>query len=62
MMIGLISGSYSSICIAAPLWVMWKNHKDKKKSEKRKNGGKKSAKKTEKTKKADVTKKEEVSE
>ncbi len=30
MMIGLISGSYSSLCIAAPLWVMWKNHKNKK--------------------------------
>ncbi len=49
MMIGLISGSYSSLCIAAPLWVMWKNHKDKKKAEARKNadaskGSKKSAK------------------
>jgi len=66
MMIGLISGSYSSVCIAAPLWVMWKNHKDKKKAEKKKNGGKKAvkaAKKSEKTeKKADVTKEEEVSE
>ena len=34
MMIGLVSGCYSSICIAAPLWVMWKNHTDKKKAEK----------------------------
>lgn len=24
MMIGLISGAYSSICLAGPLWVMWK--------------------------------------
>lgn len=32
MMIGLVSGCYSSICIACPLWVMWTNHKDKKKS------------------------------
>lgn len=32
MMIGLISGSYSSLCIAAPLWVMWKNHQNKKKT------------------------------
>lgn len=38
MMIGLISGSYSSLCIAAPLWVMWKNHKDKKKAEAKKGG------------------------
>ena len=27
MMMGLISGCYSSICIAGPLWVMWQNHK-----------------------------------
>ena len=33
MMIGLISGSYSSLCIAAPLWVMWRNHQSKKKAE-----------------------------
>ncbi len=25
MLVGLISGTYSSICIAGPLWVMWKN-------------------------------------
>jgi len=24
MMIGLISGSYSTVCLAGPLWVMWK--------------------------------------
>ena len=27
MMIGVISGCYSSICIAGPLWVMWQNKK-----------------------------------
>lgn len=32
MMVGLISGSYSSICIAGPLWVMWQNHKLAKKN------------------------------
>lgn len=32
MTIGMISGAYSSICIAGPLWAMWQNHKtDKKK-------------------------------
>ena len=31
MMIGVISGCYSSICIAGPLWVMWQNHKEAKK-------------------------------
>lgn len=29
MSIGIISGCYSSICIASPLWVMWKEHHDK---------------------------------
>lgn len=29
MMIGVISGCYSSICIAGPLWVMWQKHKKK---------------------------------
>ena len=32
MMIGVISGCYSSICIAGPLWVMWRRHKDAKKA------------------------------
>lgn len=32
MMIGVISGCYSSICIAGPLWVMWQNHKKAKKA------------------------------
>jgi preprotein translocase SecF subunit len=31
MMIGIISGCYSSLCIAGPLWVMWQNHKKAKK-------------------------------
>lgn len=31
MMIGLISGTYSTIFIAGPLWVMWQNHKTKSK-------------------------------
>lgn len=51
MMIGLVSGCYSSICIATPLWVMWKNHSDKKKAEKesmKKKGSKKAAKNSEK--------------
>lgn len=29
MMIGIISGCYSSICIAGPLWVTWQQHKAK---------------------------------
>ena len=29
MMIGVISGCYSSICIAGPLWVIWQRHKKK---------------------------------
>lgn len=27
MMMGVISGCYSSVCIAGPLWVIWQNHK-----------------------------------
>ena len=27
MMVGLISGTYSTICLAGPLWVMWKTRK-----------------------------------
>ena len=34
MMIGVISGCYSSICIAGPLWVMWRHHKAAKNGEK----------------------------
>ena len=32
MMIGVISGCYSSLCIAGPLWVMWQQRKAKKKA------------------------------
>ena len=32
MMIGVISGCYSSICIAGPLWVIWQNRKASKKA------------------------------
>lgn len=35
MMIGVISGCYSSLCIAGPLWVMWQNHKKAKKASKK---------------------------
>lgn len=31
MIIGLVSGCYSSLCIAGPLWVMWKNRESAKK-------------------------------
>ena len=30
MMFGVISGCYSSICIASPLWVIWQMHKKEK--------------------------------
>ena len=30
MMIGIVSGCYSSLCIAGPLWVMWNTRKGKK--------------------------------
>jgi preprotein translocase subunit SecF len=32
MAIGTISGCYSSVCIAGPLWVIWNKYKDAKKS------------------------------
>ncbi len=32
MMMGVVSGCYSSICIAGPLWVMWQKHKLNKKT------------------------------
>lgn len=32
MMFGTVSGTYSTICIAGPLWTMWKNHKAKQKN------------------------------
>lgn len=34
MLIGIISGCYSSLCIAGPLWVMWQRHKKAKKNSK----------------------------
>lgn len=34
MIIGIISGCYSSICVAGPLWVMWQRHNKSKKKEK----------------------------
>ena len=34
MMLGVISGCYSSVCIAGPLWVMWQKHKKKAKASK----------------------------
>ena len=30
MMIGVVTGCYSTICIAGPLWVTWETHKEKK--------------------------------
>lgn len=30
MVIGIISGCYSSICLAGPIWVSWQKHKEKK--------------------------------
>ena len=32
MIIGMISGLYSSVCISGPLWVTWQEHKAKKKA------------------------------
>ncbi len=28
MILGLLSGVYSSVCVAGPLWVRWQNHKE----------------------------------
>lgn len=30
MMVGIVTGCYSTICIAGPLWVTWETHKEKK--------------------------------
>ncbi len=35
MMIGIIFGCYSSVCISAPIWVMWTDHRQRKKAEKK---------------------------
>ena len=32
MMVGVVTGCYSSVCIAGPLYVMWENHKLKQKT------------------------------
>lgn len=32
MMIGIVTGCYSSVCLAGPLYVMWQNHKQKKRT------------------------------
>ena len=42
MSIGVISGSYSTICLASPIWVKWQEYKERKgpKSKDSKSGGK----------------------
>lgn len=30
MLVGMLSGTYSTLCIACPLWVVWKKHSDRK--------------------------------
>lgn len=35
MMVGVVTGCYSTICIAGPLWVTWEEYKEKKGAEKR---------------------------
>lgn len=42
MMVGILFGCYSSICISAPLWVIWTNHKQKRKASKKATSNKKS--------------------
>lgn len=60
MMIGLVSGCYSSLCIASPLWVLWKNHSDKKRKENNDKNGKGSSKNSKKSsKKSDEEKLDE---
>jgi preprotein translocase subunit SecF len=44
MAAGLVFGTYSSLCIAGPLWVLWQEKFGKKYSGKNKKGGKKSKK------------------
>ena len=34
MIVGLLAGTYSSICIASELWVVWQNRADRKKKAK----------------------------
>ena len=46
MFLGLISGCYSSVCIAGPLWVRWQLWKEEHMTTKQKDGKSKSSKKT----------------
>ncbi len=34
LLVGMVSGAYSTICIAGPLWVVWKKHEKQKKLKK----------------------------
>ena len=34
LLVGMISGAYSTICIAGPLWVVWKNYEKKRRQKK----------------------------
>lgn len=40
LIIGMISGVYSTICLAGPLWVLWEEHKEKKNGKISDKGGK----------------------
>ena len=40
LLVGIASGTYSSICIASPLWVMFEEMRDKKKADKKNLSGK----------------------
>lgn len=37
MIVGLVAGTYSSILLAGPLWVLWQQHKEKKGAKSKKN-------------------------
>lgn len=50
LMIGIIFGCYSSIFISAPIWVMWTDYKQRKKTEKKNGADKKNAKSEKKSK------------
>lgn len=32
MMVGIVAGCYSSVCIAGPLYVAWEEHREKKRN------------------------------
>lgn len=44
MMLGVISGCYSTVCICGPLWVLWREHKEKSDAGKKPKSGKGAAK------------------